>query len=174
MTFPVTGAGILVFDHRDKNYWLALEKSGSIGIPGGKREKNESIQDCALRETHEETLDAIRSRKTFTKILKYSNPKKVRQVQLNETSRSNGQKWAFVTYIIRTKLKPNHDPVKTFGKRRAKKGLSKKNKELQKLIPVSRSVLVQALQSKSPSIQGYPLRFCAVRSLKLALSQNKL
>lgn len=174
MAFPVTGAGILVYDNRDKKYWLALEKSGTIGIPGGKREKNESVPDCALRETSEETIDSIRSKKTFTKILKSSNPKKVQQIQLNETSRSTGQRWAFVTYIINTQLKPNHDPIKTFGKRRAKKGLPKKNKELKKLIPVSRAVLVQALQSKSPSIQGHPMRFCAVRSLRLALRQNKL
>lgn len=39
----------------DKNQTLFIQRNGLWDLPKGKREKNESLEDCALREVQEET-----------------------------------------------------------------------------------------------------------------------
>jgi 8-oxo-dGTP pyrophosphatase MutT (NUDIX family) len=171
------GAGILVFDERAQNYWFGLETSGKLGIPGGKKDDpKEGYRACAIRETSEETLQAIRSEETFKKILDIFDPKKVKEVDLESTIPKGAKtvQSKFVTYVISTELKLGHDPVKTFEKRRAKPGLAGHQQEFTKLIPVSKADLKKALDSPRPSIDGHSFRYCVLETLKKALKEKKL
>ncbi len=53
-----------------------LESKNSYMIPGGKKEDNESFEECAIREAHEETGYIVKIDKCFLEIDEYYDSKK--------------------------------------------------------------------------------------------------
>lgn len=68
-------AGTILINLENKKIALVYSREHKYGFPKGHLEKNESLQECAIRETEEETLRALHllSDKEVG-ILKYTTP----------------------------------------------------------------------------------------------------
>lgn len=160
----ITGASTAIYGeyHGTNYYYFGVNKKGELTTLGGLKEKGESNETCAARETKEEGLKVFGSTKKLEKSLKKG--KKVKTV-VNARCRH-------ITFIFRQKIKGN--PVAEFAKKREKGHLKKSEREIKKLKAIACPVVKNLVRNNTNSYQGHKFRSAVWLTLQQAYRENKL
>lgn len=167
MNSTTKNAAVLPYwSYQGKDYYaLALERNGTLSTFGGGKHKGETSLKAAARECKEESLGIFGKYKKIKKTISSSG-----KVVLNKNDTTK-------TYVARFNWKHTDSPMDRFAKRRSQPGLTGAQKEITKVVRISRTKLkdaVQRAQGGQLSVKGKPVRGCVARTLKQALNEGKL
>jgi hypothetical protein len=118
---------------------------------GGKRDKNETVHRCAIRELREESHGVFIKDKTAAKKLGNQTKHHVHAVKIHNVT---------MGYFL--PVKPHGNPIKRFAAENSKKGLPKHKKEMTKVLAVKAQDVIKMVNTTAPgaqmSIQGHKVR----------------
>lgn len=149
-----TGAFIIPKgNYHGTNYlYFGIEKNTKeVSAFGGKRDKKESIQKCALRELREESHGVFAKDSTIKKCLANQAKYQVHKVDTRNTC---------TTYFVT--VKPKGNPMDKFDKLNSQKGLKHHQKEMVKIIAIKAEDVIRQVNNTprgAPmTLNGYPVR----------------
>jgi hypothetical protein len=150
----------------DKYLYFGVEKkTNEVSAFGGKREQKESVEECAVRELHEESHGVFIKDKTLLKKLHNKTKHGVLEATVHN-----------VTKVFFVPVKPNGNPIKRFDKENNKKGLKHYQKEMTKVVAMKAQDVTKIVQTTMPQtpmyMQGHVVRPLIANALRTAVANK--